>query len=296
MKAAQITELGSPPVVVEIDDPVDANLEVEAVSLNPLDVAVGAGRFYGGHPPLPYVPGCEAVGRAGDRRVYAFGDGRGIGRDGLLAERAVFPTELLVEIPEDVDAAVAAACGIAGVGGWVPVVWVAQVTADDRVLVLGASGTVGSVAVQAAKQAGARVVGSARRVEAVRGADAAVALDELASAFEDGPTVVIDPLWGEPAAAAVEVAAPGARIVQVGQSAGPESTLTSAAVRGKQLRIMGHSNFGMTAEERARAYGELLAEVAAGRLAVDVERFPLDRVADAWAHQASGRGKAVVTL
>ena len=52
----------------------------------------------------------------------------------------------------------------------------------------------------------------------------------------------------------------------------------------------------MTAEERARAYLELLAEVAAGRIAVDVERFPLDRVADAWAHQASGRGKAVVTL
>ena len=148
MKAAQITELGSPPVVGEIDDPAGANLEVEAVSLNPLDVAVGAGRFYGGHPPLPYVPGCEAVGRAGGRRVYAFGDGRGVGKDGLLAERAVFPEELLVEIPDDVDAAVAAACGIAGVAGWVPVVWVAQVTAGDRVLVLGASGAVGSFAVR----------------------------------------------------------------------------------------------------------------------------------------------------
>ena len=296
MKAAQVTELGSPPVVAEIDEPADANLEVEAVSLNPLDVAVGAGRFYGGHPPLPYVPGCEAVGRAGGRRVYAFGDGRGVGKDGLLAERVVFPEELVVEIPDEVDAAVAAACGIAGVAGWVPVVWVAQVTADDRVLVLGASGAVGSFAVQAAKLSGARVVGAARRVDAVEGADAAVSLDDLSSAFEDGPTVVIDPLWGEPATAAAEVAAPGARIVHLGQSAGPEATFTSAAVRGKQLRIMGHSNFALTAEERAHAYGELLAEVAARRVAVDVERFPLDRVGDAWEHQASGRGKAVVTL
>ena len=295
MRAARIPELGTPPVVEEIDAPDGAVLEVEAVSLNPLDVAVGAGRFYGGHPPLPYVPGCEAVGRAGGRRVYAFGDGRGVGKDGFLAERVAFPRELLVDVPDGVDAAVAAACGIAGIAGWVPVAWVAEVTADDRVLVLGASGTVGRFAVQAARVAGARVVGAARRVEAVKGADEAVSLDDLASAFEDGPTVVIDPLWGEPVAAAAAVAAPKARIVHLGQSAGAEATFSSSVVRGKQLQILGHSNFGMTAEERARAYGELLAEVVAGRIQVEVDAFPLDRVADAWERQAGG-GKAVVTF
>lgn len=291
MRAAQITELGSPPVVAEVADPDAATLEVEAVSLNPLDVAVGAGRFYGGHPPLPYVPGCEAVGRAGGRRVYAFGDGRGVGKDGFLAERVTFPEELLVEIPEDVDAGLAAACGIAGLAAWVPVAWVAQVTADDRVLVLGAGGAVGRVALQAAELLGARVVGASRRPR-----DGMLGLDDLAAAFEDGPTVVIDPLWGEPAAAAAHVAAPKARIVQIGQSAGPEATFTSADVRGKQLRILGHSNFGMTAEERARAYLELLDHAAAGRISIPVESFPLDRVADAWAHQASGAGKAVVLV
>lgn len=298
MKAAQITELGSLPVVAEVGDPDDANLEVEAVALNPLDIAVGAGRFYGGHPPLPYVPGCEAVGRAGGRRVYAFGDGRGVGKDGFLAARVAFPEQLLVEIPEDVDAGLAAACGIAGIAAWVPVAWVAKVTADDRVLVLGASGAVGRIAVQAAKLLGAqRVVGAARNVGAVEGAAAAVALDDLESAFEgDGPSVVIDPLWGAPVAAAAHVAAPKARIVQIGQSAGPEATFTSADVRGKQLRIMGHSNFGLTAEERARAYLELLDHAAAGRIAIAVESFPLERVADAWTHQASGAGKAVVTV
>jgi NADPH:quinone reductase-like Zn-dependent oxidoreductase len=290
MRAAQITELGEPPVVAEIEGG-GGNLEVEAVALNPLDVAVGAGRFYGGHPPLPYVPGCEAVGRAGGRRVYAFGDGRGVGKDGFLAGRVAFPEELLVEIPEDVDAAVAASCGIAGIAGWVPVAWVAQVTEADRVLVLGATGAVGSVAAQAAELAGARVVRASRRPH-----EGMVSLDDLGSAFEDGPTVVIDPLWGAPVAAAAQVAAPKARIVHIGQSAGPEATFASADVRGKQLRILGHSNFGMTAEERARAYLELLEHAAAGRIRFDLETFPLDRVADAWERQASGAGKAVVAL
>lgn len=297
MRAAQITVLGEPPVVAEVEDAAGANLEVEAVALNPLDVNIGAGRFYGGHPPLPYIPGSEAVGRVGARRVYAFGDGRGHGRDGFAAERVVFPEELLVEVPDGIEAPVAAAAGIAGIAAWVPVAWVAEVTAEDRVLVLGATGLVGQVAVQAAKLAGAEVVGAARRVQAIRFAERAVALDDLASAFPDaGPTVVIDPLWGEPAAAAARVAAPGARIVQLGQSAGPEATFASADVRGKQLRILGHSNFGLSAEERARAYRELLEHAAAGRIEVEHERFPLDRVAGAWAHQAGGRGKAVVTL
>jgi NADPH2:quinone reductase len=290
VRAARIHELGDPPRVDEAAEPNGAAVEVEAVALNPLDVAVGAGRFYGGHPQLPYVPGCEAVGRSGGRRVYAFGDGRGVGKDGFLAERVVFPEELLVEIPEDVDAAVAACCGIAGIAAWVPVAWVAEVTPDDRVLVLGATGTVGSIAAQAAELLGARVVGAARRPR-----EGMVGLADLGSAFEDGPTVVIDPLWGEPVAAAAAVAAPKARVVHIGQSAGADATFPSAAVRGKQLRIMGHSNFGMTAEERARAYLELLDHARAGRIRIEAETFPLDRVAEAWEHQA-GAGKAVVTL
>lgn len=145
MRAALLTELGAAPAVAEVDEPSGegALLEIEAVALNPLDVNVGAGRFYGGHPPLPYVPGCEAVGRVAGRRVYAFGDGRGIARDGLCAERVRFPEELLVDVPGDVDPALAVSCGIAGIAGWVPVAWRARVTADDRVLVLGATGVVG---------------------------------------------------------------------------------------------------------------------------------------------------------
>lgn len=306
MRAAQITELGRPPEVVDLEG--DGPVEILAVALNPLDLAVAAGRFYGGHPPLPYVPGCEAVGRRDGQRVYLFGEGRGTQHDGFLLERTDFPSASPVPVPDGLDDAQAVVCGIAGVAAWVPVARRAPVRPDDRVLVLGATGTVGSIAVQAARVLGAaRVVAAGRDESRLRraielGADESVPLDgdDLATRLKeasggDGPTLVIDALWGEPARAAVEAAAPKARIVHLGQSAGPEATFASAAVRGKQLSILGHSDFGLSADELRQAYLELADHVAAGRIRIDVETFPLDGIADAWA--AQGRGaKAVVTL
>jgi NADPH2:quinone reductase len=299
VRGAQITRLGEPPAVGELDE-VRAGggetvVEVEAVALNPLDVAVGSGVFYGGHPPLPYVPGCEAAGRTQDGvAVYLFGDGRGVGKPGFLAERVAVPQHLPLRLPEGVDPALAAAAGIAGVAGWVAVAWKAKVGPGDRVLVLGATGTVGRVAVQAAGLLGAETV-----VGASRGArPGVVALDEIGDAFgRDGFTVCIDPLWGPPLAATLAFAAPHARVVHVGQSAGPEASLRSADVRGKELQILGHSNFALAPEERNRAYLEVLDHARAGRIELGIERCPLERVGEAWERQrAPGHGKVVVTL
>lgn len=294
MRCALVTEIGAPPGPATMDRPSTegVRVRVESVALNPLDLSVACGLFYGGHPPLPYVPGCEAVGTLDDgTRVYLFGDGRGVAKDGFLAEHVVVPDDLPVPVPDGLDSAVAAAAGIAGIAGWVPVAWKAKVTPDDRVLVLGATGTVGRIAVQAARALGADVVGASRTA-----GDGVVALEEIGEAFGDaGFTVCVDPLWGEPLARALAAAAPHARIVHVGQSAGAEAHLRSADVRGKELVILGHSNFAMTADERRRAYLELLEHVRAGRIVVDVERFPLTAVAAAWDHQATA-GKAVVEL
>ncbi len=289
MRAAQIRELKSAPEPVDVDDL--AGVRVEAVALNPLDIAVGNGVFYGGHPPLPYSPGCEAVGRTDDGAlVYLFGDGRGISKSGFLAERVDVPDDLPLRLPEGVDASLAAAAGIAGVAAWVSVAWKAKVTPEDRVLVLGATGTVGRIAVQAA-----RLLGAAKVVGASRSAGAGtVGFDEIADAFgDDGFTVCIDPIWGEPLAQALAAAARHARVVHLGQSAGAEAPLKSADVRGKELVIQGHSNFALSKEERERAYLELLDHLTAGRITLDYETFALDDVRDAWAHQQNG-GKTVV--
>jgi NADPH:quinone reductase-like Zn-dependent oxidoreductase len=304
MRAAQILELGGPPSVADVPEPEPgerALVEVLAVALNPLDLAVAAGRFYGGHPPLPYVPGCEAVGRTQEgKRVYAFGDGLGVARDGTLAERATIAAERLIPIEEDVDDATAVALGIAGFVGW-SAIERGRVGRGDRVLVLGASGTSGLIAIQRAKQRGAdRIVAAGRdlkRLERARelGADETVTLsgDLRAACGGDGPTVVIDPLWGEPVAAAVEAAAPRARIVQFGQSAGAEATFKSGTVRAKELELLGLTNFARTPEELRTLHGELLAAARSGALRVDFETFSLDDVDEAWRRQGAG-AKTVV--
>jgi NADPH2:quinone reductase len=284
VRGARINALKQPPEVVELPD-VDG-VRIEAAALNPLDIAVGSGVFYGGHPDLPYVPGCEAAGRTEDGTlVYLFGEGRGVSQDGFLAERVAVPESLPLTLPDGTDPTLAAALGIAGIAAWVPVAWKANVGPGDRVLVLGGTGAVGRPAAQAATLLGAAKVVAVGRKE----------LGRIPEEFrDDGFTVCIDPVWGEPLARALAHAARHARIVHGGQSAGPEAPLRSADVRGKELTIIGHSNFAMTRDERDRAYLELLAHVTAGRIALDVARFPLDRAAEAWELQRSGPGGKVV--
>ncbi|MHB8642832.1 MAG: quinone oxidoreductase family protein [Gaiellaceae bacterium] len=307
MRAARIHELGSAPSIDEVEEPraVDGRevVRARAVALNPLDLAVAAGRFYGGHPPLPYIPGAEAVVETGDgRRAWVFGDGLGVARDGTLAEQATVPSARLVPVEADVDDATAVALGIAGIAAW-SAVERGRIGPGDRVLVLGASGASGLVAVQAAKLRGAEhVVAAGRdlaRLERARelGADEVVALDGdfKAACGGDGPTVVIDPLWDGPVTAAAEAAAPKARIVHYGQSAGPEATFTSAAVRGKELELLGVSNFARTQDELRALYGELLQQAESGALHVDVETFALEAVEAAWRRQSAG-AKSVVLL
>jgi NADPH2:quinone reductase len=306
VRAVRIVELGQAPELVEAED--EGNVDVSAVALNPLDLAVGSGRFPGGHPPLPYTPGCEAVGLLDGRRSYLYGEGFGVSRDGFLRERVDFPESAAIPVPDGVDDALAVVCGIAGIPGWLSVADRASVEPGDRVLVLGATGTLGSVAVQAARLLGAeRIVAAGRNPDRLEralelGADATVVLDGdgLTERFReacggDGPTVVVDPLWGEPIRAAVDAAARGARIVQLGQSAGAEATLTSGSVRLKSLSILGLSVFMLPAPEFRRAYLAVVEHVAAGRIRIEYETYQLDDVATAWEAQATGK-KAVVRI
>ncbi|MEN3311437.1 MAG: hypothetical protein V7645_766 [Actinomycetota bacterium] len=307
-----ITELGRRPEIADLPEPAgEAIHEISAVSLNPVDISVGAGRYFGGHPDLPYVPGCEGVGRTPDgTRVYLFGDGFGLSRNGLLAERAAAPGDLGIPLPETVSDEVATSCGIAGMAGWMPLAWRAPIRKDDRVLVLGATGTVGLVAVQAAKLLGAKHVVAAgrnpKRLERATelGADTAVSVeqDDLVTAFKeaaggDGPTYIVDTLWGPPAAAAIQAAPRGWRLVQIGQSAAAEATLTSAAIRGKMGDLYGYTDFAIPRPEFREQYLRLVGHAAAGEIIFDIETYPLERIAEAWERQAAGpNAKLVVTL
>ena len=184
----------------------------------------------------------------------------------------------------------------------------APVRQGETVLVLGATGTLGAVAVQTAKLLGAgRVVAAGRRPEALErarelGADAVVRLDEvddLAAAFREacagvGPSLVIDPLWGAPLVAALEAAAPFARVVQIGQSAGPEAT---HPVGPRARKVPGHPRLHDARRPHdvlSSGYGELVENAAAGRIRIDLERMSLENAVEAWRRQREGADAKLV--
>ena len=291
MRAARLHELGGTPSVDEIDAPEGPSVvAVAAAGLNPVDIAIGNGRFYGGSPQTPYVIGSEGVGNLPDgRRVWFRGSG-------TIAEQSVAVPEQAFEIPDGVGDGLALACGTAGLTGWLAVSWRAKVTADDTVLVLGASGTVGATAVQGAKVLGAaRIIGAARRTERIP--DVADDVVELGETYElPEASVVIDALWGAPAERALAAAAYGVRFVQLGQSAGATANLQSSWVRGKSAEILGLSLFSTPREVVARSYRELSEHARDGRMHFDVETFELDEIAAAWERQASGSPGAKIVV
>lgn len=320
MRAVTISEFQVPPSLGERPAPTGgegrAVVELRAAALNPVDLAIASGSFPAGSPPLPYVPGIEGVGTvvessrfAVGTRVWASGRGLGVTMDGTFSEQFSAVDEVLVEVPAGADDLTAAAIGVAGLAGWLPLAWVAPVRPGETVLVLGATGNVGAVAIQAAKLLGAgRVVAVGRDAArlarlAELGADESVVLggddfrERLAGAVAGSPpTLVLDALWAEPLEAALAVAAPGARIVHVGQSAGPTATVVSGLIRGKQLQVLGYTNFAVPSDIVAKGYTDLVEHAVAGRLRVAVESVPLAQAGEAWARQVQGPDAKLVLV
>jgi NADPH2:quinone reductase len=309
VRAAVLEVIGAEPVLAERPMPVAADgeevVDVLAVALNPVDLAIGGGRFYAGHPALPYVPGHEAVvRRPSGGLAYASGGGLGVARDGLLTDRAAVPVAAMIDLPEGTDPGTAVALGTAGLAGWLSVEWRAGVRDGDVVVVLGATGAVGKVALQAA-----RACGAARTVAVARSAARLAAADVVADATVEvgeglaervlaaagaAPTVVIDTTWGPNLAAMLGIVAPRARVVHLGASAGPSTEIPSAPLRGKQIDLLGFSNFGVPRDVLVAAYRRMVDMAASGALVLSVSRYPLGFVADAWRTATTGEAKVVI--
>jgi NADPH2:quinone reductase len=258
------------------------------------------------------VPGLEAVGRvlesaapeiaAGDR-VYV---NPPVFPYGTFATRTLAYAATAIPVPDTVDAGLTCALGIAGVAAHASLCYRARLQPGEHVVVLGATGVVGMIAVQAARLMGAGsivAVGRNRdRLEATRElgatATARIGEDDLVSTIReatgDGANVTIDMLCGTPAEAALEASAVNGRLVQLGRSAAETMELQSGTVRGRALSILGHTNVLTPPDERRSAHEWLLRQAIDGNLKVEVETLPLSQVAEAWVRQKSSPGHKLV--
>ena len=308
MRAAVIRRAGATPVLDQFADPRPGQgLSVGtlvAAALNPLDVLIVNDQLPFRPLQPPCVAGYEAVVQLGDgTRCYLAGPPAPYG---TLAELVPVPDSAGFPVPAGVDPGLAAALGVTGIVGWVALDYRAHLQTGETVLVLGAGGAAGQLAVQSARILGAgRVVGAARGKaleQAVdRGADAVVDLADdqainagLAAAAPGGYDVIVDFLWGGPAPHAMNHANVGARYIQVGSSAGSTSTITAATIRNKLLTLMGQGTVGTPAEVRRSAYAQLMHHAIEGEFTLDLEQTQLDDISQTWEHLKTGPARKLV--
>lgn len=308
MRAAVLHEFGATPVVEDWERPQagagELVLDVVAAGLNPIDLTIASGRFYGPTPRLPAPVGSEAVVRVGGSLAYV-----SRASSGTFAEQAAVDPEALVELPPEIAPGRAIAAGIAGLAAWGGLDHGAALREGERVLVLGASGAVGQIAVQAARLLGAgRVVAAARSKAGLEhaaglGADATVALDggedlgeRLAAAAAGGFDVCIDLVYGGPLLAALGAMAPLGRIVQIGSAAAPDLVLPAAGLRSRNLALIGYSAARLSAAEREATYREVLGRFVTGELEIETEEVPLAEIGDAWARQAQSPHRKLIIV
>jgi NADPH:quinone reductase len=287
MRAAILQEIGGDLELAEVPDPVPGDgevlVDVTHAAVNPLDIWISRGAPGAAAANLPWIPGTEGAGVLDGQPVLVRGGGIGLVRPGLFATKVAAPAAAVVPLPEGTDPAAAASLGVAGITAWNCVHSLGACTAEDRVLVLGASGGVGSLAIQLAAAAGATVWGQtssqakANGIEAL-GADHVVVTEApglAAATAELEATLVIDGLGGHYTPAAIETLEPRGRLVLFGVSAGDEISLSGRGLYRKGVALLGYTGLLEPPDRQAEVLGGLLELVRAGALRVPVELVPL---------------------
>jgi NADPH:quinone reductase len=293
MRAARLHTIGGTLQIDDVADPVAGDGEVVVdiafASVNPLDIWVTRGAPGAAAANLPWIPGTEATGHHDGAPVLVRGAGLGVLRRGLYCQRAAVPRAAIAALPAGTDLAQAAGLGVAGLTAYQCIHPRAQVTAGDRVLVLGASGGVSALAIQIAKATGATVWGqttSASKVSFIEslGPDRVVVTDAAglpAAVAELKPTVVLDPLGGPFTDAASQALEPRGRLVVYGTSVDEMITLNLRGLYRKGIDLKGYSGLIDTPADSAAVLTKLLDQLAAGQLRVPVEIVPLSSAANA---------------
>jgi NADPH:quinone reductase-like Zn-dependent oxidoreductase len=313
MNAAVIHEAGGIPHAEQFPDPQPQTGEVvarvRAAGLHPLVRGHASGKHYTSTGKYPLIPGVDGVCELPDGRLAYFGWQRP--PYGTFAELAVVSPETALFLPKGLSPELGAAIINPAMSSWLALKLRARMQAGDRILVLGATGSSGRLAVQVARAFGAsHVIAAGRNAEvlAALGADATLRLDapefrdNLVREFAAGIDVVLDYVWGAPAGATFEallaaryqLVGKRVRYCNIGEMAGPHVAMGAHALRSMNLEIIG-SGFGSVQPHEIRPELPQILELAAhGKLAMEIDPVPLANIADAWTRGDQGKRIVVV--
>jgi NADPH:quinone reductase-like Zn-dependent oxidoreductase len=310
MKAAIVRGPGQTPVYGDFKEPEPSTHErlirVTAAALSPIVRSRASGSHYSASGEFPFVPGIDGVGRLNDgSRVYFV-----LPRApcGAMAERTVVPSAQCLALPNELDDVTAAAIANPGMSSWAAYTERARLKAGETVLVNGATGTAGRLAVQIAKHLGARkVIATARNAAALAsvaalGADVTIPLGEndapegrLKGQFAAGVDVVIDYLWGKSAEGLLIAGAKYApdavpiRFVQIGSVSGADITLPSAVLRSSAIELMGSGIGSIPLDRLLGTIRALFEATAPAGLKIATNAIPLSEVERAWPNDDNSR-------
>lgn len=311
MRAALVTAPGATPIPGELPDPREAEdtevVEILAAGIHPVVRGLVSGRHYGSSDTWPQVPGVDAVARAanGDLGYVGFATDPG----GTFAERAA--VRLSLPLPAEADPVTVAAGMNPGMSSWLPLTAHLPNPAEVCVLVLGATGTAGRLAIQNCRELGVpRILAAGRdRGRLVRatelGATATTLLDPdtlAAAVVEHQPDLVLDFVWGEPAATTLAaLASRGLKgfarpvtHVEIGSVAGATAAIPAAALRSRSITVLGSGAGSVSQERLVAASAEYAQLLVSGRVHVDAVAYPLEEIEAAWSDTSSAHRAVVV--
>ena len=313
MRAAVVSRFDAPPLYGDFPEPVAGEgelvIRVRAAPLSPIVKSLAAGRHYSGSAETHFVPGIEGVGIGPDgKRIYFLFPKVPFGS---MASYALVSARSVVPVPESVDDAQAAAVVTAGLSSWVALTRRAGFQRGESVLINGATGSAGGLAVQITAWLGAgRIIATGRNREKLnrlpRNVEKIVlddtADDALKQAFSGKVDVVLDYLWGEPAGRIITQATanrgsglgePRLRFIQMGSMAGDSLGVSAASLRSSGLEILGSGIGSLSVAELITGAGQLLMAIPQGKFATPVRTCALSEVSRIW-HEESGEERLVL--
>jgi NADPH2:quinone reductase len=292
----------------------EALVRIRAAAINPSDPKNVLGKM--SETRAPRIPGRDFAGVVIDgppnwkgKDVFGSGGLLGFAKDGTHAELAAIPVAALLEKPKELGFGEAAALGLSYLTAWTAIVEAGRVSKDDTVLVLGASGAVGSSAVKIAKHVGAkRVLGTLRsnsereRVSAIP-ADDWIELDQnplpggaIRATGGRGADLILDVVGGPIFEAVNQSLARRGRHVVIA-SAPPEVTFNLVDFYHREERLIGVDTLKLSYEESARTLGAIIPLVKAGILTPpEIEKIPLENAVAAYKAVLDGTARKKMVI